>query len=146
MRGPAPHTAEDASPAELRQASRSLLLMLVALAVIVIPLLGALPLGATTRTGLLAWLLVVLAFYWLYAGLGYRPLLLVQLGLFSIATVLLTTKAGLVLVGIRRLSILRRTAMGLIVLGTACAVVNLVSMLVAVWRRRAAKPQVPRLL
>jgi len=140
MRGPAPHTAEDASPAELRQAIRSLLLMLLALAVIVVPLLAALPLGQTTRTGLLASLLVVLAFYWMYAGLGYRALLLVQLLLFSVATVLLTTKAGLVLVGIHRLGILRRTAMGLIVLGTACAVVNLVSMLVAVRRRRAPHP------
>jgi hypothetical protein len=114
--------------------------MLLALAVIVVPLLGALPLGQTTRTGLLASLLVVLAFYWMYAGLGYRALLLVQLLLFSVATVLLTTKAGLVLVGIHRLGILRRTAMGLIVLGTACAIVNLVSMLVAVVRRRTPQP------
>lgn len=140
MRGPAPHTAEDASQAELSEASRHLLLMLLALAVIVVPLIAALPLGQTTRTGLLAWLLVVLAFYWMYAGLGYRALLMVQLMLFSIAAVLLTTKAGLVLVGIHRLSILRRTATGMILLGTVCAVVNLVSMLVAVRRRRTARP------
>jgi hypothetical protein len=30
-------------------------------------------------------LLVVLALYWLYAGMGYRPLLLLQLLLFSAA-------------------------------------------------------------
>jgi len=140
MRGPAPHTAEDASPAELRQASRHLLLMLLALTVIVVPLIAVLPLGQTTRTGLLAWLLVALAFYWMYAGLGYRALLLVQLMLFSVAAVLLTTKAGLVLVGIHRLSILRRTAMGMVVVGTACALVNLVSMLIAVVRRRTPRP------
>ena len=32
---------------------------------------------------MVAWLLVGLALYWLYAGMGYRPLLLLQLMLFS---------------------------------------------------------------
>src|SRR5215213_4589220 len=49
--------------------------MLVALALLVVPLLRELPLGHGTRTGLLAWMLVALALYWLYAGMGYRPLL-----------------------------------------------------------------------
>ena len=50
--------------------------MLLLLAFVVVPLLRDLPLGATTRTGLLAWLLVLLALYWLYAGMGFQPLLL----------------------------------------------------------------------
>ena len=136
MTNPAPHTAEEASPAELRRGSIRLFLMLLALALLVVPLIRELPLGQTTRTGILAWLLVALAFYWMYAGLGYKGLLLLQLLLFSAAAALLTTKAGLVLVGIDRLSILRRTAMILILLGAACAAVNLVMMLVGIARRK----------
>ena len=77
MRGPALHTAEDATRQELRGASLRLLMWLV-ICVILGPLVRALPLGQTTRTGILAWLLVAMALYWLYAGLGYRPLLLIQ--------------------------------------------------------------------
>ncbi|HEU5169017.1 MAG TPA: hypothetical protein VFU46_00695 [Gemmatimonadales bacterium] len=138
MRGPAGHTAEEASPQELRWGSLRLFLMLLALALLVVPLVRELPFGATTRTGLLAWLLVALALYWLYAGLGYRPLLLLQLVVFSAAAVLLTTKVALVLVGIHRLSILRRTARGLIVVGAGLAALNLAGMLLALWRRRAS--------
>jgi hypothetical protein len=69
-------------------------------------------------------------------------LLLIQLLLFSCAAVLLTTKAMLVLVGINALSILRRTARDLILIGATLAAVNLGSMLVALWRHRrtAARP------
>jgi hypothetical protein len=138
MTGPGPHTAEEATPAELRRGSIRLFLMLLALALLVVPLIRELPLGPTTRTGILAWLLVALAFYWMYAGLGYKALLLVQLLLFSAAAALLTTKAGLVLVGIDRLSILRRTAYWLILLGAACAAVNLVMMLFGLARKKDA--------
>jgi hypothetical protein len=140
MPGPAPHTAEEATPKELQWASIRLLAMLLALGFVVVPLLRDLPLGETTRTGLLAWLLVALGLYWLYAGLGYQALLLIQLLVFSIAAVLLTTKAMLVLVGINALSILRRTARDLILVGAVLAAINLGSMLVALWRRRAPPP------
>jgi hypothetical protein len=133
---PAPHTAEEASPAELWRGSIRLFVMLVVLALLVVPLIRDLPLGQTTRTGILAWLLVALAFYWIYAGLGYKALLLLQALLFSAAAMLLTTKAGLVLVGIDRLSILRRTARDLILIGAACAALNLAMMLYRLARRR----------
>ena len=83
MNGQVPHTAEDATPSELRRASLRLLLMLLALALLVTPIIRDLPLGKSTRAGLLAWLLVGLALYWLYEGMGYRPLLLLQLFIFS---------------------------------------------------------------
>jgi hypothetical protein len=133
---PTPHTAEEADQRELWLASLRLLFWLLVLAGAVVPLLLELPVGQTTRTGLFAWLLVALAFYWLYAGLGYRPLLLIQMLLFSSAAFLLTTKAGLVLIGINRLSVLRRTAKALIIVGALCAVINLGAMLVALVRRR----------
>ncbi len=136
MTNPTPHTAEEADPGELWRASLRLLLWLIVLAGAVVPLVLELPVGQTTQTGLLAWLLVALAFYWLYAGLGYRPLLLVQMLLFSSAAFLLTTKAGLVLIGIHRLSVLRRSARDLIIVGALCAVINLVAMLVALVKRR----------
>jgi hypothetical protein len=82
MNQPIAPTAEDATPGQLRRAALRLLVMLVALAVLVVPLIRDLPLGRSTRIGMLAWLLVALAFYWLYKGMGYRPLLLVQLLLF----------------------------------------------------------------
>jgi hypothetical protein len=124
-------------------ASLRLAAMLALLALLVVPLLRELPFGRTTRTGLLAWLLVVLAFYWLYAGLGYRPLLLLQLILFSVSATLLTTKAMLVLVGIDRLSILRRSARSLILVGATLAALNLGFMLLALFRRRRQQPTLP---
>jgi hypothetical protein len=136
MRDPAPHTADDANRRELWRASIRLFLMCVALALLVVPLVRQLPVGATTRTGILAWLLVVLAVYWLYAGLGYQALLLLQLVVFSAAAVLLTTKVALVLVGIDRLTILRHTARWLILAGAAMAALNLGSMLLALIARR----------
>ena len=128
-------TAERATPAELRRASFRLLVMFLALTFLVVPVIRELPLGQTTRIGLLAWLLVALSLYWLYAGLGFRALLLLQLLIFSMAATLLTTKAGLVLVGVDRLSILRRAGRGLIVLGAILGGLNLAGMLRALWLR-----------
>src|SRR3712207_1730104 len=116
MPRPAIHTAEDATPSELRWASFRLMLMLSALALVVIPILRDLPLGNSTRTGIFAWLLVVLALYWLYAGMGYRTLLLIQLVLFSSAAALLSLKVFLVIIDVPSLTILRRVAR-LLILG-----------------------------
>ena len=132
LRGPAEHTAEDATPGELRRSVLILLLMLAALALLVTPLLRDLPLlGRSTRTAILAWLLVGLALYWMYAGMGYRPLLLVQLLLFSAAAALLSVKILLVAVTIDSLTILRWLARWLIMAGAVCAGANLTGMLVA---------------
>jgi hypothetical protein len=115
--------------------------MLVILGLILVPLIGELPLGESTQTGLLAWLLVGLALYWLYAGMGYRPLLLLQLMLFSGAAALLSTKLLLVAVDVHRLTVLRYVARGLILVGAGCAVANLLAMLLLLWRR--SRPQSP---
>jgi len=132
---PALHTAEDASPRELWGASWRLLLTLAALGLLVVPLIREFPLGQSTRTALLAWLLVGLALYWLYAGMGYRPLLLLQLMLFSTAAALLSAKLLLVVIDINRLTVLRYIARGLILVGAGCAVANLGAMLITLWRR-----------
>lgn len=143
-RKPALHTAEDASPRELWAASWRLLLTLAALALLAVPLIREFPLGGqSTRTGLLAWLLVGLALYWLYAGMGYRPLLLLQLMLFSTAAALLSTKLLLVAIDINRLTVLRYVARGLIVVGTGCAIANLGAMLITLWRRSRDDPALP---
>jgi hypothetical protein len=134
MPRPALHTAEDATPAELRWASFRLMLMLALLALVVVPILRDLPLGRSSRSGLLAWLLVVLALYWLYAGLGYRPLLLIQLVLFSSAAALLSLKVLLVIIDVRSLAVLQYVARGLILVGAVCAVTNLMGMLIMIWR------------
>jgi hypothetical protein len=130
-----PPTADESSPPELPQASLRLLLALLVLALLVVPIIRELPLGQTTRTSMLAWLLVAMALYWLYAGLGYRALLLTQLALFSVAAALLSVKLLLVGVGVHRLSVLRRTAKALILVGAGCAGVNAVAMLFAGLRR-----------
>jgi len=137
LRGPAEHTAEDATPGELRRSVLILLLMLGALALLVAPLLADLPLlGKSTRTAILAWLLVGLALYWMYAGMGYRPLLLVQLLLFSTAAALLSVKLLLVAVTIDSLTVLRWMARYLIIAGAVCAGANLTGMLLALtWPR-----------
>jgi hypothetical protein len=137
LRGPAEHTAEDATPGELRRSVLILLLMLAALALLVTPLLRDLPLlGKSTRTAILAWLLVGLALYWMYAGMGYRPLLLVQLLLFSAAAALLSVKLLLVVVSIESLTILRWFARWLIMAGAVVAGANLTGMLVALTLKR----------
>lgn len=135
MHNPALHTAEDATPQELRQASLRLLGMLVLLGLLVVPFLMLFPGGETTRVGLLAWLLVGLALYWMYAGLGYQPVLIAQLLVFSAAAALLTTKAALILVGIAQVKVLRYSARALIIMGAVLAVGNLGSMLLALRRR-----------
>ncbi len=132
-------TAEDASPPELWRGSIRLLVSLVVLALLVAPLIRGLPLGQTTRTAMLAWLLVAAALYWLYDGAGVRALLLVQLLLFSAAAALLSVKLGLVGVGIDRLSVLRRTARLLVLIGAACAGLNLLLMFRALLARAGAR-------
>ena len=134
-RGPNFHTAEDASPRELWQASWRLLLMLAILGLLVVPLLRELPVGQSSRIGLLAWMLVALALYWLYAGMGYRPLLLLQLLLFSGAAALLTAKLVLVALDVHELTILRYVARGMILVGTGLAGANLGGLLLMLWRR-----------
>jgi hypothetical protein len=135
---PALHTAEDASPRELWRSSWKLLLMLAVLGLLVVPLIRELPLGQSTRTGLVAWLLVGLAMYWLYAGMGYRPLLLLQLMLFSGAAALLSTKVLLVATDISKLAVLRYVARGLLLVGAGCAFANLGAMLITLWRKSRA--------
>jgi hypothetical protein len=135
MFDPSDRTAEDASPGELRRASLRLSLWLVAL-LVVGPAVRALPLGQTTRTGLLAWLLLAVALYWLYRGLGYRPWLLLQVTVFSAAVTLLMLKVLLVSVGIRELDVLRVAGKGLIIAGGVMAGANLGMMLVASMLRR----------
>jgi hypothetical protein len=132
---PTLHTAEDATPSELRQASLKLLLMLLVLGLLVVPIISDLPLGRSTRIGLLAWLLVGLALYWLYEGMGYRPLLLLQLLFFSIAATLLSAKVLLVIVDVNRVNFLRYVARWLIILGAVCAGANLLGMLARLTRR-----------
>ena len=140
---PVLHTAEDASPQELWRASWRLLLMLAALGLLVVPLIRELPLGQSTRIGIVAWLLVGLALYWLYAGMGYRPLLLLQLMLFSSAAALLSTKLLLVAIDIRTLTVLRYVARGLILVGAGCAFANLLAMLIMLWRRSRSDAGTP---
>ncbi len=137
------HTAEDASAGELWRNSWKLLLTLAALGLIVVPLIREFPLGQSTRTGLLAWLLVVLAMYWLYAGLGYRPLLLLQLVLFSTAAALLSAKLLLVAIDVRSMAVLRYAARGLILVGAGCAIANLGAMLILFWRRSREDTALP---
>jgi len=109
--------------------------MLAALALLIVPVLRDLPLGQSTRTGLLAWLLVALSLYWLYRGMGYQPLLLLQLVIFSGAAALLSLKVLLVIVDVHSLSVLRRVARALIVVGATFAGLNLGAMLVTLGRR-----------
>jgi len=135
------HTAEDASPRELWWASWKLLLMLAALALLVVPLLRELPLERGSRIGVLAWLLVALALYWLYAGMGYRPLLLLQLLLFSGAAAFLTAKVLLGVIDVGQLGLLRAVARGMILIGAGLAGANLLAMLLLLWRRsRGGRP------
>lgn len=130
-------TAEEATPQELWGATFRLLAMLVLLILLVIPLIRQLPLGATAKTSVLAWLLVVLALYWLYSGLGYRPLLLVQLMLFSAAAALVTARIVLVALDITAFSIVRRTAQAMIYAGLGCAALNLGGMLITLLRGKS---------
>lgn len=136
LRGPAEHTAEDATPSELRRSALVLVLMLIALVVLVVPALKDLPLGRSTRAGIFAWLLVALALYWMWAGMGYRPLLLCQLLFFSAAAALLSAKLVLVAVSIEGMTVIRDLARLLIQAGALCAGANLGGMLIALSLRR----------
>jgi hypothetical protein len=109
--------------------------MLAVLCLLVVPLVRELPLGQSTRTGIVAWLLVGLALYWLYAGMGYRPLLLLQLLLFSAAAALLSAKVLLVALDVKELTVLRYFARGMILVGAGLAGANLGAMLLTLWRR-----------
>lgn len=131
-----PHTAEEATGAELRRASTRLLFMLLALVLLVVPVIRDLPLGRSSRIGLLAWLLVALALYWLFQGMGYRPLLLLQLALFSVAATMLSAKVLLVIVDLNQVNFLRLVARWLIVAGALCAGINLLGMLVTLAQRQ----------
>lgn len=137
-------TSGSPTPRNLRgRAQRTalrLLLWLVAVALLVLPLVRGLPLGDTTRAGLLTFLLLGVALYWLFTDMGYRPLLLFQLVFFSTALVLLSTKAFLVGIGVYSLSILRRTAIWLDILGALCAGVNVILLLVDLFRSRSRRP------
>src|SRR5262249_750167 len=95
----------------------------------VVPIIRDLPLGHSTRIGMLAWLLVALALYWLFQGMGYRPLLLLQLAIFSLAPPMLSAKVLLVAGGPNQGNFLRFLARWLIILGALCAGENLVGML-----------------
>jgi hypothetical protein len=94
------------------------------LALLVVPLIRALPLGPSPRFAILAWLLVMLAVYWLYAGMGYWPLLIFQLLSFSCAAALLTAKVGLLVLDVHGIAVLRHTAKLLLLIGASCAVAN----------------------
>jgi len=131
-----PHTAEEATASELRRASARLLFMLLALALLVVPIIRDLPLGHSTRIGMLAWLLVGLALYWLFQGMGYRPLLLLQLVLFSVAATMLTAKVLLAILDVNQVNFLRYVARWLIMLAALCAGANLLGMLVVLGQRR----------
>ena len=75
--------------------------------------------------------------------MGYRPLLLVQLLLFSTAAALLSVKLLLVAVTIDSLTILRWMARYLIMAGAVCAGANLTGMLLALtWQTvRTQRPE-----
>jgi hypothetical protein len=109
--------------------------MLAALALLVVPLIRELPPSRGIPTGLFAWLLVALALYWLYAGMGYRPLLLLQLLLFSGAATLLTARLVLGVIAEGKLGLFRAAARGMIMVGAGLAGTNLVAMLLLLWRR-----------
>jgi hypothetical protein len=140
---PNPIPFPQATPRERRRAIIRLVLMIVVLGALVVPLLLGLPLGSASRMGILAWLLVAVAMYWIYAGLGYQPLLLLQLLLFSMAATLLVTKVALVVVDIHRLSVLRRVAAALIMAGAGLSLVNLGAMLWALLKQRGTSPPAP---
>jgi hypothetical protein len=140
LRGPAEHTAEDATPGELWRSAFILVLMLIALVLLVLPALRDLPLGRSTRAGIFAWILVGLALYWMWAGMGYRPLLLCQLLFFSAAAALLSAKLVLVAVSIEGMTIIRDLARLLIQAGAICAGANLGGMLIAL-TLRSREPQ-----
>lgn len=119
----------DPPPLSPGQACLRLLLSLLVFALVVVPLVNSLPLGPTARFGILAWLMVGVALYWMLADLGTHSLLKIQLLLFSLAASALSAKAFLVWIGIRRMGLLRDSAIGLLALGGVCATANLLFLL-----------------
>ena len=138
-----PRTADTATRAEIWRGSIKLLLWLTAVALLVVPIVRELPLGTTTRIAILAWLLVAIAIYWLYAGLGYRGLLLLQLALFSAAATVITAKGLLVVAGIEGFGALRWVARVLVVAGAFCAAANLGGMLMALLHKPGGPGRAP---
>jgi hypothetical protein len=140
-------TPDSPTPGDLRgrvqRTAVRLLLWLVAIALLALPLARGLDLGETTRAGILTFLLLCVALYWLFTDMGYRPLLLFQLVFFSTALVFLSAKALLVGIGVHSLSILRRTAIYLDLLGAACAGVNVILLLVDLFRAKSPRPPAP---
>ena len=141
MSAPAANSPEHPLADRLWRAGIRLLVWLVALLLLVVSLIQDLPLGMSTRAGLLTILLIGLALYWLFIEMGYRPLLLIQLFLFSTALALIGAKVLLVTVGIHRLSILRRTAFWLVFLGAICGGVNVLITFLNLLRPSARSPE-----
>lgn len=131
---------DDPAPLTPGQACLRLLLSLLVFGLVVVPVVNSLPLGPTARFGILAWLMVGVALYWMLADLGAYSLLKIQLLLFSLAASALSAKALLVWIGIRALGILRDSAIGLLVLGGVCATANLLYLVFGLLSRR---PKVP---
>ena len=71
---------------------------------------------------------------------GIGPCFCCELLLFSGAAALLTAKLLLVAADVHTLAVLRYMARGLILVGAGCAFVNLVAMLVLLWRRSRPGP------
>jgi hypothetical protein len=134
---------EAAVRSELKR-SILLLVMIVVVAVVVTLLLSALPLKPSPRTGIPTWLLVVLALYSLYAGIGYWPLLVFQLAAFSCAATLLTGRTALIILSVQSLAFLRDSAGLLILVGAGCAVVNLGLMIGLLVQQRRERERVDR--
>ena len=82
---------------------------------------------------------MALALYWMWAGMGYRPLLLCQLLFFSAAAALLSAKLVMVAVSIEGMTIIRDMARLLIQAGALCAGANLGGMLLALTLRKSEK-------
>lgn len=130
----------DPTPLSPGQACLRLLFSLVVFGFVVVPLVNSLPLGPTARFGILAWLMVGVALYWMLADLGAVSLLKVQLLLFSLAASVFSGKALLVTIGIRSMGFLRDSAIGLLVLGGLCAVANFLFLLSRLLPRRSKAP------
>jgi hypothetical protein len=77
--------------------------------------------------------------------MGYRPLLLLQLLLFSGAAAFITARIFLVLIDVRELGLLRAISRGMILIGAGLAGANLIAMLLLLWRRsRGSNPSPDR--
>lgn len=132
-----PDEPPDSLRGRVRRTSLRLLVWLVVIALLMVPLLEDFPLGDTSRAGVIAWILVGIALYWLFTDMGYKPLLLFQLFFFSAAVALLTAKVLLVTIGVYRGPILRRVAIWFILFGAVCAGLNVAISFLDNVRRRA---------